>query len=551
MCLNSKGGGMGEYRFYHHDCYHQLVDHAQTMGSQTYHLKHLMSDKKRLAEFSVSGGGLFFDFSRQRVNESTMDLLLSLADAAGVMDRFSDMAEGKKVNVTENRAALHMAARSFSNQPIYVDGRDVKTDLMQVLEKIRNFSKQVHDGVVLAGNGMPFRHVVAVGIGGSYLGTEFVANALEAYADKAMSLYFLANVDIHNFGRIWSNIDPQRTLWIIISKSYTTAETMANEDLIRRYLAAEGIDAAKHIVTVTSKGSPGDQGQGRELAAFHMYDFIGGRYSVTSAVGGVPLSLYLGGDRFERFLKGAEEMDMHALSAVPEQNLPMLAALLTVWNNSFLGYPQSAIIPYASPLCKLAPHVQQLNMESNGKSVDSNGRWLQQPAGTVIFGEPGTNAQHSFFQLAHQGRAFPIEFIGVLNPQYQMDEGTFKGVGHQQELWANLLAQATALAVGRDSENPAKAFSGNRPSSILVLEDLQPESVGRLLSFYEAKTIFEAFIWGINPFDQFGVELGKVTAGTFRDEMAIRNQTPQHDFNTVDPINRKYLQMLFSGKLPN
>lgn len=480
-----------------------------------------------------------------------MDLLFALADAAGAVKQFAQMAGGEKINNTENRAALHLAARSFSNQPIQVNGRDAKADLRQVLTKIRSFSSDIHDGTINAINGKSFRHVIVVGIGGSYLGTEFVASALEAYADKDMTLDFLANVDIHNFGRLWSRIDPQQTLWIVISKSYTTAETMANEDLIRRYLAAKKMDASKHIVTVTSEGSPGDQGQGQCLAAFHMYDFIGGRYSVTSAVGGVPLSLYLGYDRFERFLKGAEEMDIHALSAKPEQNLPLIAALLTVWNTSLMGYPQSAIIPYAAPLCKLAPHVQQLNMESNGKSVDTAGRWLKRPAGTVIFGEPGTNAQHSFFQLAHQGSAFPIEFIGVLNPQYQMDEGAFKGVSHQQELWANLLAQATALATGCDNENPAKSFSGNRPSSIIVLDNLDPESVGRLLSFYEAKTIFEAFIWGINPFDQFGVELGKITAGTLREQIAMRNQSARHDFAAVDPINRHYLQMLFSGQRPD
>ncbi len=325
---------------------------------------------------------------------------------------------------------------------------------------------------------------------------------------------------------------------------------MANVDLIIRYLETRGLDPSGHLVTVTSKGSPGDQSDGQGIEAFHMFDFIGGRYSVTSAVGGVPLSLYLGYDRFERFLRGAEEMDSHALNASPDQNIPLIAALLTVWNTSFLNYPQAAIIPYASPLSKLTPHVQQLNMESNGKSVDVAGRFLEKPAGTVIFGEPGTNAQHSFFQFAHQGNAFPIDFIGVLSPQYRMNEGDYKGVGHQQELWANMLAQATALAEGKENENLSGFFSGNRPSSTIVLENLEPENVGRLLSFYEAKTIYEAFIWGINPFDQFGVELGKVTAGTLRKEMATRNSDPNHDFSSVDPINRSYLQMLFDGKLP-
>jgi glucose-6-phosphate isomerase len=541
---------MADYHFHHHRCYDRLTAHARSMGADAQHLKHLIASEHRLSDFSASCGGMFYDYSRQRVNADIMEQLLELGDAAAARSRFADMANGKTVNVTENRAALHLAARSFSSRPVKVNGRDVKPDLEAVREQIRAFSKAVHSGALTGSHGQAFRYVVVVGIGGSYLGTEFVARALEAFADKGISLEFLANVDIHNFGRIWSCIQPRQTLWVIISKSYTTVETMANEDLIRRCLSDGGLEPARHMVTVTSKGSPGDRGDGQGLATFHMFDFIGGRYSVTSAVGGVPLSLYLGYERFERFLKGAEEMDRHTLEALPENNLPLLAALLTIWNTSFLGYPQTAIIPYASPLSKLAPHVQQLNMESNGKSVDATGRWLDEPSGTVIFGEPGTNAQHSFFQLAHQGKAFPIDFIGVLNPQYQMDEGRFKGVGHQQELWANLLAQATALAIGRQGGEPARSFSGNRPSSIIVLEDLEPESVGRLLAFYEAKTIYEAFIWGINPFDQFGVELGKVTAGTIRQEIASRNADPEHDFAALDSINRYYLEMLFSGKLP-
>jgi glucose-6-phosphate isomerase len=541
---------MEGYRFHHHPLYGRLAAHALSMNGEDCHLKTLILADNRMADFSATGGGIFFDYSRQRVDATTMALLVELADGACVKDRFADMANGKKVNVTENRAALHMAARSFSAVPIYVDERDIKADLETVRRQIQQFSGSVHRGEIIGSTGQPFRHVVVVGIGGSYLGTQFVANALESFADKGVSLEFLANVDIHNFGRIWSRIQPDQTLWVIISKSYTTAETMANEDLIRRHMNGSGLDPSRHLITVTSKGSPGDGGDGRGLAAFHMFDFIGGRYSVTSAVGGVPLSLYLGYERFERFLKGAEEMDRHTMEAAPAKNLPLIAALLSVWNTSFLGYPQSAIIPYASPLSKLTPHIQQLNMESNGKSVDAEGRLLGEPAGTVIFGEPGTNAQHSFFQLAHQGKAFPIDFIGVLRPQYQMDEGRFKGVGHQQELWANMLAQATALAMGRESDHPARSFSGNRPSSVIVLDTLEPENVGRLLAFYEARTIYEAFLWGINPFDQFGVELGKVTAGTIRSEMAARNQNPDHHFSALDPINQNYLQMLFSGRLP-
>ena len=541
---------MGNYRFHHHPQYERLAAHANTMQSDDYHLRELVRSNNRLEDFSVTGGGIFFDFSRQRVVTDTMAMLFELAEKADVRVRFSDMIRGKKVNSTENRAALHTATRDFSDSPVLLDGQDIKPELKAVRRKIEAFSQRVHGGEITGSTGKAFRHVVVVGIGGSYLGTEFVAKALTVYADRQITLDFLANVDIHNFGAIWMRRAPEQTLWIIISKSYTTVETMANEALIRRHLDDAKLDPSKHIVTVTSKGSPGDQGEAQNLASFYMFDFIGGRYSVTSAVGGVPLSLYFGYDRFERFLKGAQEMDIHAVNAPPEKNLPLIAALITIWNTSFLQYPNSAIIPYASPLCRLTPHVQQLNMESNGKSVDTQGRFLPDSAGTVVFGEPGTNAQHSFFQLAHQGKAFPIDFIGVLHPQYRIDEGRFRGVEHQQELWANMLAQATALANGRKSEDPARFFSGNRPSSTIVLENLEPENVGRLLAFYEAKTIFEAFIWGINPFDQFGVELGKVTAGTLRSEIAARNEDPNHDFADIDPINRAYLQMMFDGRIP-
>jgi glucose-6-phosphate isomerase len=303
------------------------------------------------------------------------------------------------------------------------------------------------------------------------------------------------------------------------------------------------------MVTVTAKGSPGDDPDRPVLRSFHMFDFIGGRYSVTSAVGTVPLSLYLGYEKVEAFLKGAHEMDTHARIAPPEENLPMLAALISVWNTTYLGYPQQAIIPYAAPLAKLAPHIQQLNMESNGKSVDIHGDFLPSPAGTVIFGEPGTNAQHSFFQLAHQGPAFPVDFIGVLKPQYPQYDTRSKGVTNHQELWANMLAQARALAEGEENTDRARHFSGNRPSSTLVLEDLSPANLGRLLSFYEARTVFEGFIWGINSFDQFGVQLGKTLATGLRSQMAERNQDPGHPFDAADPIGSHYLEMLYAGKL--
>jgi glucose-6-phosphate isomerase len=526
----------------------KLIRQADIMSRPEKHLKYLLEEKDRLVNFSLNGAGIFYDFSRQRVDEKTMELLFKLSDARSLKEKFTSMVCGEKINTTENRAALHTAARNFSGNPVFVDGKDIMPEIIRAREAIKGFASQVHDGKIIGSTGKPFKHVVVIGIGGSYLGTEFVARALDPLADKKIEILFLSNVDIHNFGYIASAIDPETTLWIVISKSYTTAETMANTHQAYVFMTEKGLDPAQHFVTVTSTGSPGDDPSNPVLSSFHMFDFIGGRYSVTSAVGGVPLSLYLGYERFERFLKGAQDMDLHAQNAPMEKNIPLIAALISIWNNNFLGYPAYAIIPYASPLSKLAAHIQQLNMESNGKSVTQSGEPLDEPSGTIIFGEPGTNAQHSFFQLAHQGRPFPIDFIGVINPHFNQYRSQSKGVTNHQELWSNLIAQPQALARGKQDTNPAKSFSGNRPSSTLILNDLSPENIGRLLSFYEAKTVFEAFVWGINPFDQFGVELGKTLATDIRKQMALKNQNHEYCFDDVDPITGFYLETLFSGK---
>ncbi len=522
---------------------------AEEIRQPQHHLRHLIAMPRRLEAFSAAGGGLFFDFSRQRVTAAVVETLLELARQCDLIGRFRRMAEGEIVNTTEGRAALHTAARRSDDRPVRVGGRDVMPEIRAVREHMRQFAADVHAGRIVGSTGKPFRDIVVVGIGGSYLGTEFVAHALAEDALPRMRLHFLANVDVHNFGRIAGRIDPEATLWVIISKSYTTTETMANARQAEQFMRERGLDPARHTVTVTAKGSPGDDPAKPMLAAFHMFDFIGGRYSVTSAVGGVPLSLYLGYDRFEDLLAGAEEMDQHAIQAPPERNLALLAALITVWNTNFLGYPAQAIIPYADPLGKLAPHVQQLNMESNGKSVSVDGERLAVQTGPILFGEPGTCAQHSFFQLAHQGRPFPIDFIGVLHPRYPQYTLRSKGVTNHQELWANLVAQSRALAVGKSDAPPERCFEGNRPSSTLLLEDLSARNVGRLLAFYEARTVLEAFVWGINPFDQFGVELGKTMASSLRQAMAGQN-TGDGLPEDLDPIARFYLQTLFDGKWP-
>jgi len=527
-----------------HPIRNKLTACARQMEAPEHHLRRLIDEPDRMRRFSVTGGGLFYDFSRQRVTGEIMSLLTDLAADQRLRQRFEDMMAGRRVNATENRAALHTACRPSRDAAVLVDDVDAVAQLRHVRQQVRAFADGVRKGDITGSTGKPFRHVIVTGIGGSYLGTEFVANALEYLADDRIRLWFLSNVDIHNFDRIAARIDLEAALWVIISKSYTTAETMANARQAAALMAKRGLDPSRHTVTVTSQGSPGDDPDTPVLASFHMFDYIGGRYSVTSAVGAVPLSLYLGPDTFEQILHGAADMDRHAANSRESENLPLLAALITVWNTSFLHYPAQAIVPYAAPLNRLPAHIQQLNMESNGKSVTMGGDALTQPTGPFIFGEPGTNAQHSFFQLAHQGRPLPIEFIGVLSPAVNQYGETSGGVTNHQELWANLIAQPMALAVGADADNPARAFSGNRPSSTLVLTSLKPDQIGRLLAFYEARTVFEAFAWGINPFDQFGVELGKTTASGIREQLALKNTDPAAAHEGMHPIVGFYLDML-------
>ena len=529
--------------------YLQLKILSKTMNDPGRHLKFLIQQPDRLDRFSLRINGFFYDFSRQRVNEEIVIGLLDLAGETKAVHTFSRMTAGDKVNTTEKRAALHTAVRDFSSGPVVLGGIDVKPEIRRVNQAIQAFSEAVHNRGITGGTGKAFTDAVVVGIGGSYLGCEFVFNALRCFMKPRINLHFLANVDIDNFGQVIQDVSADTCLWIVISKSYTTTETMANLGQVLLYLKNHHLDPTRHLVTVTAKGSPGDDPANPVLSAFHMFDFIGGRYSVSSAVGGLPLSLAFGYDVFDRFLKGCHEMDQHALNAPGKNNIPLTAALISVWNSHFLGYPAQAVIPYSSALSRLAPHIQQLYMESLGKGATEDGQPVTYPTGVIIFGEPGTNAQHSFFQLAHQGRPFPLEFIGVLQPAYTRDQAKSKGVTNHQELWANMIAQAQALAKGREDVDHARHFTGNRPSSTILINDLSPESIGMLLSFYEARTVYEGFVLGLNPFDQFGVELGKVLASGIRDEIRKKNQDAAYAFDAADPFVRIYLDALFKGKL--
>lgn len=516
------------------DVYSELNDHAKRFQKKKYHLKHLIDQPGRFDQYTIQNAPLFYDYSKQRVDRPVIGLLLELARRTDALNRFADMAAGRPVNFTENRSARHMDARSEGNP-----------DLVRVIDSIRRFVKKMNTNEIRSSSGLPFTDLVVVGIGGSYLGTEFVYQALRAGCPVMRPLHFLSNVDPDNFSEIVEKVNPETTLWIIVSKSYTTMETLANLQQVKAFLAENNLDPGKQVVSITAQGSPGDTGKKDILESFHMFDYIGGRYSVTSAVGVLPLALSFGCETIQAFLAGCRTMDQHVLTADPECNIPLMAALLSIWNSHFLSYPAQAVIPYSAALSKLAPHIQQVYMESLGKRATVNGSLASYPTGVIIFGEPGTNAQHSFFQLAHQGTGFPIDFIGVKKPGSAKIWAQYKGVSNHQELWANMLAQARALAVGQDNPDVHRFFPGNRPSSTIVLESLSGEDIGRLLSFYEARTVLEGFILQINPFDQFGVELGKKMAEGIRHQMAKRNQKPDHEVADHDPAVRFYLDNLF------
>ena len=541
--------GSKTFSIRNHQAYTNLKCLSKSFIEKNVHLKNLIQTKNRFEKFSLHIDGFSYDFSKQRIDEAILKELLDLARQTKAKETFSQMVSGKIVNTTEKRPALHTAARDFTQDQILLNDKDVIIEINKVNKQIKNFTEKIHNKKIKGTTGKSFTDAVVIGIGGSYLGCEFVYSALQHGIEPLIDLHFLPNVDIDNFGQIIKKINPETCLWIIISKSYTTIETMANLNQALLFLKNNHLDPANHLVTVTAKDSPGDDTSNPSLGSFHMFDFIGGRYSVTSAVGGLPLSLAFGFDNFRRFLKGCHTMDLHAINAPEENNIPLITALINIWNSNFLDYPALAIIPYCTALSSLCPHVQQLYMESLGKGVTHDGKITDHRTGTIIFGEPGTNAQHSFFQFAHQGSPFPIEFIGVVNPVYNKTQATSKGVSNHQELWANMIAQATGLAKGNKTDNNAKHFPGNRPSSTILINDLTPESIGMLLAFYEARTVYEGFILGINPFDQFGVELGKVLASDIRDQIRQKNINKTNDFTSLDTATKFYLDILFKESL--
>jgi len=524
------------------------------------HLKDLMADQNRCEALIKEDLGLYIDFSRQRMTMETVQKLLDLAEAANLKGKIDAMFSGEHINSTEDRAVLHVATRARREQKIMESGKDVVPDVWDVLDKIKAFSDKVRSGEWTGVTGKPIKNVVAIGIGGSFLGPAFVHTALRTEPQamgsaKGRSLRFLANVDPIDVARALQGLDPEETMAVIISKTFTTAETMLNARTVRTWLTAQlGTEAvAKHMVAVSTNLKLVKEFGINTDNAFGFWDWVGGRYSVCSAVGVLPLALTYGFDITEQFLSGANSMDDHFKSAPLGSNLPVLMGLTSLWNISFLGYPARAILPYCQALSKLAPHIQQVSMESNGKGVDIEGNPLPFEAGEIDFGEPGTNGQHSFYQLIHQGRVVPCDFIGIVRSQQSV---YLKGeiVSNHDELMSNFFAQADALAYGKSREElrsqnvpdyliPHRTFTGNRPSLSVLLPELNAYTVGQLLALYEHQVAVQGFIWNINSFDQWGVELGKVLASKVRQAMfEARNK---HRFmNNSDGFNYSTTRLL-------
>ncbi|MDY0389691.1 MAG: glucose-6-phosphate isomerase [Desulfobulbus oligotrophicus] len=469
---------------------------------------------QRLETFKTSMCGFDLLYATQRVDENILKALQELADEAGLVEALAAMQTGAVLNriegyASEDRQVLHTACRDvFTESPM---AGDASAKAQRELAKLQSFLDELADGTVVNQAGQPFSTMVQVGIGGSDLGPRAICLALKAYSLPGRSAQFIANVDPDDAAEVLQELDLSTTLFNIVSKSGTTLETLTNEQLIRDSLIKAGLDPAHHVLAVTGEGSPMDD-PSRYLRSFYMEDYIGGRYSATSMVGVVTLGFVLGFAAVMEFLKGAHEVDRAALQPAVRSNIPLLLALLGIWNHNFLGYPTVAILPYSQALSRFPAHLQQCDMESNGKSVTRQGREVAWKTGPVVWGEPGTNGQHAFYQLIHQGtEVVPVEFIGFRQSRYGVDV-MIEGTSSQQKLVANMLAQSLALAMGKDDENPARRFQGNRPSSVLLADRLTPRSMGSLLAMYEHKIAFQGFCWHINSFDQEGVQLGKVLA---------------------------------------
>jgi glucose-6-phosphate isomerase len=512
------------------------------------HLRELFAaDPQRGASFSVEACGLHLDYSKNRVTAETMRLLLALAGQRDLRGRIDAMFRGDKINSTENRAVLHVALRAPRREKILVDGRDVVPGVHEVLDKMASFADRVRSGAWLGQTGRKIRNVINIGIGGSDLGPVMAYEALKFYSDRSIRCQFVSNVDSDDFAEAVRGLDPAETLFIISSKTFTTLETMTNAHTARDWvLAGLGGDEsaiAKHFVAVSTNAEKVREFGIDTANMFGFWDWVGGRYSMDSAIG-LSTMVAIGPDNFRALLAGFHEMDEHFRTAPFEENLPVIMGLLAVWYGDFFDAQTAAVLPYEQYLKRFPAYLQQLTMESNGKSVTLDGRHVDYNTGAIYWGEPGTNGQHSFYQLIHQGtHLIPCDFIGfarTLNPLGR----------HHDILMANMFAQAEALAFGKTAADvqaegtaealvPHRVFEGNRPSNTILAEVIDPRTLGKLVALYEHSVFTQGVIWNINSFDQWGVELGKVLAQRIIPELESKAAPDlKHDSSTNALITR-------------
>ena len=506
-------------------------------------------DNSRAEKFSIKWNDFLIDYSKNIINQETIELLLELANEMGLKEGIQEYFNGGIINQTENRAVLHTALRAKESAVINVNGVNVIPEVFEVKNKIKAFTNEIVSGNRTGYTGKPFTDVVNIGIGGSDLGPAMVVEALQYYKNN-LNVHFVSNVDGDHVNEIIKKLNPETTLFVIVSKTFTTQETLTNSETIRKWFlqTATQEDVAKHFVAVSTNIQKVTEFGINPDNVFPMWDWVGGRFSLWSAVG-LSISLAVGFDNFEELLNGANDMDEHFKTADFDKNTPVILALLSVWYNNFFGAESEALIPYTQYLQKLAPYLQQGTMESNGKSVGRDGKPVNYQTGTIIWGEPGTNAQHAFFQLIHQGtKLIPTDFIGFVQPLYGDNN-------HHNKLMSNFFAQTEALLNGKDESKvqaefekqglsaeaaqfllPFKVFAGNKPTNTFLIQKLTPKTLGSLISLYEHKIFVQGFIWNIFSYDQWGVELGKQLANSILDEINT-SEVKNHDSSTTFLLN--------------
>jgi len=532
----------------------EIQNHFETMKNVS--MKNMFQeDASRASKFHIKWNDFLIDYSKNRINQETMDLLVKLANEVHLKEAISGYFDGEIINKTENRAVLHTALRAPENAVVNVDGQNIIPEIYEVKSKIKAFTNEIVNGVRKGFTGKSFTDIVNIGIGGSDLGPAMVVEGLQFYKNH-LNVHFVSNVDGDHVNEIIKKLNPETTLFVIVSKTFTTQETLTNSETIRTWFlkSAKQEDVAKHFVAVstniknvTAFGINADN-------VFPMWDWVGGRFSLWSAVG-LSISLAVGFDNFDKVLKGANEMDEHFKTATFDKNIPVILALLSIWYNNFFGAESEALIPYSQYLQKLAPYLQQGIMESNGKSIGRDGKPVNYQTGTVIWGEPGTNSQHAFFQLIHQGtKLIPTDFIGFVNSLYGNKD-------HHDKLMSNFFAQTEALLNGKTEEQvrnkfekqglssekadylaPFKVFEGNKPTNTILINSLTPETLGSLVAMYEHKIFVQGIIWNIFSYDQWGVELGKQLAASILEEINSTN-VKNHDSSTLFLLNQ-YLNKL-------